>query len=569
MIMIYTNIEVEIPHKKQLNKRGNEYYVYEILSRKKHTTKEPDGSKDHVAVVGKVIHDKPGMMNPNDKYFELHPENRPIGESELSEFDDVIHVGADFAIDKIITKLGIDTMLKNVFPKKYALIISLMHYYLISTNPAGQLYKYFSYDHYTGMDNIASESTISRLFNHDIDVADIMRFMNFWTAKEVESLRPGSEVIIDFDSTSFNSAASRAALTEYGHPKVNENLPQYNVLYFVNQKTGIPFYYDLYYGSIVDMAHCRKAFEKLNAYQKDFDALFVGDRGYFTKPNLKFLLSNVEKFLIMGKDNSKSDELISKLGEELKNNAKYWIADYDTCGMRIEGEMAFTGMDNLPEQYIYLFYNEEKALCEKNAFNTRLKSALKECQNAIDNDACDKDGYYLSTYGKQVLLELDKDQRLIAVRPNHYNQTEQWKKFGFFWIVSNQKMAPEKALKIYRHRDEIEKCFRGVKSSFGFDKIYAQTDSCIESKTFIAFLCSMVRSNFLSQVKEYISENRGETVQTILCELDKIKIERHGDTFIYKYCITKTQRKILGYLGINDSKLKTYLMSLNESKKLC
>lgn len=41
-------------------------------------------------------------------------------------------------------------------------------------------------------------------------------------------------------------------MADYGHPKVDEGLPQYNLAYAVNQKDSTPLFYELYDGSVID-----------------------------------------------------------------------------------------------------------------------------------------------------------------------------------------------------------------------------------------------------------------------------------------------------------------------------
>ena len=63
--MIYTEIELEIPKKKRIQKSTG--YVYEILERNNKET-----GKDKVILVGRLS--KNGLLNPNENYFTLHPD---------------------------------------------------------------------------------------------------------------------------------------------------------------------------------------------------------------------------------------------------------------------------------------------------------------------------------------------------------------------------------------------------------------------------------------------------------------------------------------------------------------
>ena len=66
--MIFRDIIVDMPLKKRVTKYGSHKkpYVYEILKRQ-----GKDCEKDTVVCVGLAIDNK--KMNPNEKYFEIHP----------------------------------------------------------------------------------------------------------------------------------------------------------------------------------------------------------------------------------------------------------------------------------------------------------------------------------------------------------------------------------------------------------------------------------------------------------------------------------------------------------------
>ena len=108
-------------------------------------------------------------------------------------------------------------------------------------------------------------------------------------------------VEIDFDSTNYNINSAGIYSAEYGKAKVDEGLPQVNIAYFLERSSGLPIYYDIYYGSIIDMEHCKTAVNKLKELNSATKYSFVMDRGYFSSPNLQYLDSCGYKYLCMGK----------------------------------------------------------------------------------------------------------------------------------------------------------------------------------------------------------------------------------------------------------------------------
>ncbi|MGX9340290.1 transposase [Mycoplasma sp. 2261] len=73
---------------------------------------------------------------------------------------------------------------------------------------------------------------------------------------------------------------------EYGKPNVDEGLPQINLSYCLDPKTGLPIFYDLYPKSVTGVSYYKKMIDKvLNLRYKS--ATLVLDRGYFSKDNIE------------------------------------------------------------------------------------------------------------------------------------------------------------------------------------------------------------------------------------------------------------------------------------------
>lgn len=80
-----------------------------------------------------------------------------------------------------------------------------------------------------------------------------------------------------FDSTNQNTTAN-VSLAGYGHAKDDKTIPIINTCYVVDENTGIPVFYEHYYGSLLDKSEC-----SITTKIKDlgFKKLFlILDRGY-------------------------------------------------------------------------------------------------------------------------------------------------------------------------------------------------------------------------------------------------------------------------------------------------
>ena len=106
-----------------------------------------------------------------------------------------------------------------------------------------------------------------------------------------------------------------------GKAKTDEGLPQVNFSYLVDRNTGIPMHFDIFYGSIVDMEHCKNYIRKIEAINKDARFCLCMDRGYYTKPFLESIYGKYN-FCVMGKDGAMMDQFVSAYPKVSSRNPK-------------------------------------------------------------------------------------------------------------------------------------------------------------------------------------------------------------------------------------------------------
>lgn len=552
--MIYSDISVPMPVHKRVTKYGGhgKNYVYEILKRK-----SKDVPKDVVVCVGIAIDDE--ELHPNEKYFDLHPEYlNQIPTLEKREFDTQIHIGASVLLRAAAKETGLEESLKENFQGYEELIQTLLEYYMLERESAAQLYKYYLYDHYTELNYIPSEKVLSSLFNEYLTHDRIQQFLKYWMEKQIKQMN-GSSICIDFDSTNFNIGSKSIDSAEKGKPKDEEGLPQINVAYFLDRITGLPIYYDIYYGSIIDMEHCKSAVDKVHAVKSDMKCSFVMDRGYFSKGNLDYMKSMDYDFLCMGKDGIRLDNLISEnpIQDITKAQNRIYAGIY---GIKTQGK-AFETDDN--EYYLYLYYNNATVAEDLPKLQDFIEYYSKALLGKRDKRYCIR-----NTYGKMIQLQVDQHDVIVSATPNydylnHYRDT-----CGYFWIVSTENLTVEEALTCYRHRDSIEKVFRGVKSDSDLNKVYASSDEAFEAKSFLAFLTAVLRSNIAMRLKPYFFQYSSETTQTVLKELEKIKVELIGKKYLLRCPLTSKQKQIFSFYEQDASSLAKCIKSLNLAASL-
>lgn len=549
--MLHTELLVDIPTSKiRIKKQNNNRYVYLIEGRKGDSK---GNDKDRSTLIGKVSSIE-GKMHPNDVYLQKHSDLviEPI--IATPKFDSQAKIGAVLAIKKIAEEISLMSCIKESFPDKADLILSLLTYYIITRDSAAMLYADFMFDHYGHVFDIASESTISRLFNSEMTREKIDACKSMWLAHYItanKALKKKNEKIhfyVDIDSTNINSAAKNCEMTEFGKAKVDEDLKQINFAYFYDRTTGVPIFYDSFYGSINDVAYIRKGLDifttKLGEKKSKLDLEFILDRGYFSEANVRHIEDNKYKFAIMGKDTTVFKELVKQYGQEVKSTKN--IIDTGLNGLRVK-EKGFS-TKNSRTYNLYLFYDRQNDVQERIGLETKIAAAKK----ALEGKKKDIGGGLKRTYGNYLNIIEDKNQNILSWEVNAIELDEKMNQCGFFWIMSNMELSCAEILNAYKQRDCIEKSFRYMKSESDLTKTYAQNDTCLTAKIFMGFLVSVIRAELVDRTREIIKQKSNLSVQKILLELDKIIMIKEGKLYLQKYMLTALQQQLIKKLSVKQ-----------------
>ena len=121
---------------------------------------------------------------------------------------------------------------------------------------------------------------------------------------------------------------------------------------------------------------------------------------------------------------------------------------------------------------------------------------------------------------------------------------------GYFVIVTSAKMTAEEALLLYKSRDGSEKTFRADKSYLGAGCERVYTNEAVDTKIFIGFVATIIRSRIYTLLKDEVSRLDKKpnfmTVPAALKELEKIEMLKGADNeYNLDYAVTATQKTIL------------------------
>ena len=299
----------------------NKKYVY--WYNKASWNKEKRVMQDNRVLIGRLVPGKTDQMYPNERYEKLFVQK--VSDSVME------------APKKIARNVGLVKSLKTHFPQHWKEILALSYYLISSQSSTAQLFSYWSFTHYCGLSKTFCSSAISDLYRQiGLDAGAIEAFLsdyqhNYFQWKS--SLDLPNQTLLSFDSTNQNTASKNITMAEFGHAKIKENLPDVNTAMFVDELTGIPLFYEHFYGSILDKSQTPFTLEK--AQNLGFQKLFlVMDRGYCSHAAINKLKEMT--FSVMCPESlTLTSSLITTYSEKIINREEFYISQEDAYGIHI------------------------------------------------------------------------------------------------------------------------------------------------------------------------------------------------------------------------------------------
>lgn len=151
-------------------------------------------------------------------------------------------------------------------------------------------------------------------------------------------------------------------------------------------------------------------------------------------------------------------------------------------------------------------------------------------------------------------MKYDTNGYFLSYKRNSKYIKEELNEKGFFFIVTSEDMDAQKALDIYRGRDNIEKMFRSLKSGIDFNKARVYTTESLKSKVFITFIAMIVRNAMFQNAEDIRKRNRkAYTVPAMISELENIECTRDNlGKYRRRYALTSKQKMILKQFGMDE-----------------
>ena len=534
--MLLKNVKVKRPKTTKIQRRNGISYVYQVVD--KNYDKEKKFTLDKRKMIGKMIDDE--WMIPNESFSQYYPDVNI--EQDAPSFSDTLKIGGFLVVQKLMMNLGLDEIITSVFDDAGLFIEDIVSYMIINESCTFQYYSNFMRNHPVLEGVVRDDTQISRLLKSGIEERDMDLFMEAWNRIN----RTEECIYLGYDSTNFNTYSKGIELADYGHPKVDEGLPQYNLSYSVKQEDSTPLFYELYDGSVIDNTQMQVMVEEARDYGYEKIG-FLMDRGYISEKNIRALRRKGYEYIMMLKQNQKiCQEIIKEYGPTLQSLEGYYLDAHGLYGMSVKKELYGE------ETNIHVYYDDVRASEERRGLMSQYERWEKELDKKVEKKLAVEGE--LKKYKKAFKLKYDTNGYLLSYQRNSRYIKEELREKGFFFIVTSEEMDAEKTLDIYRGRDNIEKMFRSLKSGIDFNKARVYTTESLKSKVFITFIAMIVRNAMFQKAEEIRKKNRkAYTVPAMISELENVECTRDSlGNYRRRYALTSKQKIILKQFGMDE-----------------
>lgn len=526
-------------------------YVYWITSSKWDNEKKQ--TIDDRKSIGHIDKSHPGMMFPGSNYFRLGLDKQIEKSDEIvlqppGKFSKTLNFGQYVAMTKALDQIGCLDVLKKIQPRDWKAILALCIHAVDAENSVAQDFPNWAFHNYCGLDKPMTDSEISRLYKRiGSDEETGANFMYYYREAFHKAFPDTKEVIGALDSTNQNTSSGNNRYAEHGHAKINEGIPDVNTAVFCDETTGIPIYYEHFYGSILDKTETPFTIEKMEdlGYQKLFAMM---DRGYCSeKVADAFEGYDQIHFGVSCPDNFTSAiSLIDQYGSKIKDKDEYYLPESHLYGIHVPDQKILGGKYDT-----YIFYDSERAELERESIEDKVQALIK----AASQKKRYTDRLSTKYFPFLLITKCEKDQRTgrnFSIIRNNDKIQEDLNRAGFFVVVSNSGMDAGSMGQIVKHRDQCEKVFQRLKSHFGLTKTYTHGTDTYRGKMFVAFVALIMVISYRWYIRTDLKRASSETTATSIGNLSKYQIRQKNDgTWMPMYAMTKSQRELFSELGLS------------------
>ena len=489
-----------------------------------------------------------------ETYRRDFPE-RPGPDRDIEEAlkDDVLNVGAAWAIETLAEEAGLFRSLADIFG--HAQARELLHLAIYKLDQGGSMAAYGEWWKEVYLKNASplSDQRISELL-FAVSIKDFEEFFRLRHAAKLDKAKAEDVESLTYalDNTSISTYSKTIGDAAYGHAKRDPDLKQINYTFVCDQKDGEIVFAYTYEGSINDAAALKEIIYRMRAADLDLsNVTLVTDRGYSSLQNVQKMI-NLELKFIQG---VRIVEDVMKLRFDEYRESFRDIGFYD-AGTRAYARTVKeswkletdSGMLN-KELFVHLYRFPGADEDEMTELAARVAEILK-----------------FKAENREVPPELWRTyRRYIKELPAAEGRKKRWDRndeaireavryAGMFVIRSNVESDPFAALQAYKKRNIVELDFSQYKNWVDGDRLRCTNKSYL-GKLFVCTIAASLRLMMMSRAQTN-AKTAGlkipkDSMDVLMAKLRGIKAEkrRNANAWVVRQ-LSKKQRDMLALLGL-------------------
>ena len=563
-----------VPEGGKLITLGNGYIYYVTES---YWDKVKKRTIDNRIGIGKLDPNNSEQMFPNKAFARIFGQKQADADKEVASLRQFYSAGArriagrlDFTVSygpfavlrRCAERTGLWDSLKRSMPRLWREVFALAVHAVCAEQSCAQSFPGWAFDHWCGLDEPPSDSTISRLYRELSQSPECLNTFFELYRENFHKLFPCSrERVVAFDSTNQVTESRHQSQARRGKAKTGEALPVISTAMYVDEITGISLWYEHFDGNILDKTETPYSVAK--AQQLGFNKLFLMmDRGYYSENSetaaRKIDLLGIGFGMMMPETIAIVSRTIASHQETIRLKELYYVPEEDIYGCQTD-----ITLPSGNSFYAYVYYDDHTAVTERNAVHAQLNFFMGEAQSR--QRFTDKMQDYFARRGIIVTKSDKPDQggRNFTLSIDHEMAQRAYDGAGFFMVLSNRLMTAADMIKIARRRDSAEKAFRDLKSHFSLARTYTHSTEAYNGKMFVSFVSLVLLQAFRWFERQALQSSSSATTATLLSELGKYKIqERKDGTWMPVYALNKLQKSLLEGADLTEADLEEQVRGL-------
>ena len=527
----------------QYDSRSGITYVYDSVSFWDKDKQQPRAKRKLIGrrntETGEIVPTDGRGRKRNSEPASLHiPKQGPVPIETVNRR----FYGATFLLDEVGHALGLETDLKQCFPASYKQILSIAYYLILESDSPLFRFEKWSILHKHPYEKDIPSQRSSEMFAAITEESKSTFF-------RLQEKRRCEDEYWAYDTTSLSSYSQTLRQVQYGKNKEDDRLPQINLALVFGEKSGLPFYYRKLAGNIPDVSTVKNLLADFKVLGFDKVKL-VMDRGFYSEVNINGLLKEHLKFILAVQTGlSFVRKEIDKVYENLRSYENFdeqhelymttALADWDFQQERPNKKDVITDKRRV---YLHIYFNIDKYAEDETNFDRKFMSMRKEVLNG--KRVPEHENFYKRYFE---IKETPVRGIQITVKEESVKKTKRY--YGYFVLLSNEKMDAITALQIYRNKDLVEKAFGNIKDRLNLRRLMVSSEKSLDGKLFVSFV-SLI---YLSYIKKHMQDAglfQNYTVQSLLDKLDLIECFENPGYDLRVGEVLGKQKRIYEALGI-------------------